>query len=449
MNFMKHSPWLLSGSWLVLCLAVVLAGMAQRLSPIEQEMIQPGFLGPMLVPLALVFSAIAVLLLWISSGHARSLMLQAPLAELILFFPLVYAFVWLVLPVRGLRALDVVIMGIFMLAAGWLVYRSRFTRPIPRPALSRTFPVDLALILMPVILGLAWGMKPDFQSSGISILLYPAYALIQLAVFLVIPAARLHRFGLKPWQIALFCATAFGLMHAPNPLVTAVTFLAMFIWARQYLAGRRIWQLAVVMGLSATTFSQFLADDFTGHMRVGPGYLRVQAIETLAFADYTPEQSLPDNYLQLIYPKIVERQATADELEVWVELIAKARRTTMAWQFFTSEEYARKSMDREWPAPPPEETHWVLFPPEWRHRIAAFGSEIYWRRCGGNFTGFTKCLYRDILQRGGSAKEIAGWKANLTVGQRKRLASVLLEQRLELGTWPFTGLTVKELRLSR
>ncbi len=58
----------------------------------------------------------------------------------------------------------------------------------------------------------------------------------------------------------------------------------MTIWSRQYLQGRSLIQLALVMGLAATTFSQYLPDTTTAHMRVGPGFVRTAAVQQHSLA---------------------------------------------------------------------------------------------------------------------------------------------------------------------
>jgi hypothetical protein len=444
---MSRSALVMATAWLALCCAMVLAGMALRLSPVELAVLQPALPGSVLNIAALVTAAVAVVLFWVASGHARGLGLQVPLAELVLFFPLVFAYVWLILPGQGPRPVDLALLGVFLAGAAWLFRNSPRRKIGAASTAGRNLPVDLVLILAPVILGLVLGARPDWKASGISILLYPAYAIVQLAVFLVIPAGRLGRFGLTTRHTSFFCAAAFALVHAPNPVVVAATFVAMFIWTSQYLAGRRGWQLALVMGLSATTFSQFLPDDFTGHVRVGPGYLQAQAVESLARARYTTEQNQPRAFMELIYPETVGRRASADELDLWEDIIGQAMRAGRAWQFFLSEEYARKSAELGWPPPPDGNVLWLDYPPEWRDRIHAYTSGEYLARCGGDWTGFTKCLYRDILQRSPGSEELAGWDNNLNQVQRKRLARILLAGCNRFRNQPFGGMSVAELRL--
>nr|MEE4268801.1 CPBP family intramembrane glutamic endopeptidase [Candidatus Krumholzibacteria bacterium] len=423
---MRNAPLILGGAWLALCAAVVLFGMVLRLSPLEMDILPFPFFGGLMWPAALVMGGTAFLLLWVGGSHARARNLQVPWAQLILFHPLLLAFVWLVLPVNGLSVLHWSLAGCFAVTAVWMIFQK-----VPRPAEAslpprQTLPLDLAVIALPMILGLALGAQPDFAAAGLSLLLYPLFALVQLGVFLVIPAPRLSALGLRPVPAALITAAVFALMHAPNPVVMLATFAAMFVWTWQYARGRRVWQLAVVMGLSATVFSQFLPDSLTHHMRVGPVHMHQQAKTELVLRTDDPQLANPGEFLEYAYPLTVGRKASAEERAVWQRDVSRAIRTTRAWNFFISPEYARKAPERGWPAPPPEHPHWTAGTPEWRSRIKAYGAEEYFAKCGGHLTGFTKTLYRDILQRPAGAEELAEWPTGLTEAQRWRLAEILL-----------------------
>lgn len=446
---MKQGSWIMAGSWLMLCSAVVLVGIFLRLSPIEKSLLPlQGSLG-WLLPAAVVCAILAGLLLWIGGGLARGKNLQVPLAELILFLPLVLGFLWLVWPAVGYGTSALVGGAAFFLMGVWLYFRSpRFK---PDRSWSRMFIriSDLVMILSPIVLGLAMGATPDLKASGLSLFLYPLYALVQLGFFLVIPATRVHQFGLKAWQTALIISLAFGLLHAPNPVVVAVSALSLFIWSWQYLAGRKLLPLAIVMGLSATTFSQFLPDSFTGHMRVGPGYTFRPAVEELARQTDINSMDSPREFMTHIYPQVVGRSASDEELTRWENDIQMARRTTLAWRFFTSGEYQKKAVQNRWPSPPQEAVHWLDMDPVWRDKIRAFGSIEYWTKTGQTLPGFIKALYRDILRRPCSQEELDSWTSSLSTSQRHRLASILLENNRRWHSQPYPGLSVEEMRLSR
>ncbi len=446
---MKHESWIIACAWLMLCLAVVLVGMLLRLSPIEMSLLPFQSSLGWLLPVAMLCSAIAGVLLWIGGGLARGRHLQIPLAELILFFPLVLGFLWLVWPTVGFETFALAGGGVFLLVGVWLFFRSPRIKPGVPWSRTTTLVSDLVMIFSPIVLGLALGATPDLKASGLSIFLYPLYALVQLGIFLVIPATRIHQFGLKVWQSALICALAFGLLHAPNPVVVSVSIMSLFVWAWQYLSGRKLLPLAVVMGLSATTFSQFMPDPFTGHMRVGPGYTFRPAVEELARQTELSPLNTPREFLAHIYPQVIGRSASNEELERWEKDIQLARRTTLAWRFFTSGEYQKNTVQKNWPAPPTDTIHWLDMDPVWRDRIRAYGNPEYWAKTGKNMPGYIKSLYRDILRRPCSQKELDTWTPSLSTSQRHRLASILLENNRRWHSQSYPGLSVEEMRLSR
>ena len=76
--------------------------------------------------------------------------------------------------------------------------------------------------------------------------------------------------GYSTRVIAISCALVFSLLHWPNPLLMAITGFAMLIWARQFLRGRSILALALVMGIAATGARFMLPQAWTGEMRIGP-----------------------------------------------------------------------------------------------------------------------------------------------------------------------------------
>jgi len=446
---MKRSARLATAGWLSSCLAIILAGATLRLGPAEQALFWPWPGALPLQVMTVVTLPAALLLLAAAFQKQNEPGQRRALAELAVFHPLLFGFIWLLLPVDRLRPVDWLAGTVLAGAALLLALRSPGRPAATGTTRHRDLPVDLTLVLLPVAAGLAWGIKPDLRAAGLSILLYPLYAVLQLAVFLVIPAMRLVRLGVPVRWIGPVCALGFGLVHTPNPVLVPVTAAAMFIWVRQYLAGRRLWQLALVMGLAATTFSQFLDDDFTRHMQTGPYYLRSRVVPALARTTSPSGVFRTGTYLANIYPATIGRAAEPEELDRWRDLVDRARRTTMAWQFYTSPEYAARSDSLGWPPAPDPAVHWVDFPPEWRSRVLAFDSQEYWARCGNDLRGFTKCLYRDILQRPGSSAEVAAWNGNLTEGQRKRLAWLLLENRHRLEHLPFTGMSLAELRFPR
>jgi len=81
--------------------------------------------------------------------------------------------------------------------------------------------------------------------------------------------------------------------------------------------------LAIVMGVAATSFTRFMPDSWTEHMKAGPGLVRLRAVEMLGGRGEMVIEELaanvvdPQEFLEAIYPSIIGREATPRELENW------------------------------------------------------------------------------------------------------------------------------------
>jgi hypothetical protein len=197
---------------------------------------------------------------------------------------LFFASLWIILPAADSDAwawaLGIILLG----GTARLSWRSKGAWPAAcdryyfskRDALP-----DTLVIALPLLIGW-WLSSGDFQHAepGVvleSLAVYPLYALLQLSVFLAIPAARLKTAGLRHGAITLVCAAVFALAHAPNPLLMLATGLAMLAWAGQFQRGRNLLVLALVMGIAATGFRYAVPAQYHGEMRIGPDYIEKRA----------------------------------------------------------------------------------------------------------------------------------------------------------------------------
>ncbi len=135
---------------------------------------------------------------------------------------------------------------------------------------TRDAPFDALILLSPLAVGFALaGGSPVFLAVDrvvSSLLIYPIYALLQLSIFLAIPATRMIRLGYSSRTTCIGCAVVFSLAHLPNPLLMAFTGLAMLALCKQFLKGRSILVLALVMGIAATGFKFMVPYDMElGH----------------------------------------------------------------------------------------------------------------------------------------------------------------------------------------
>jgi len=445
-----RSPLILAGSWFITCCAIIVAGLAVRLAPIETTVAWP-FPGvwqnatALTGPLALVLAAMSAVSLFVATGSIRGESRARPFGELLLFFPLVFAFVWFLLPTSQPNARSIII-GSMLLVAGWYLFKHS-----PGLSVAKSWQwkksamvLDIFLILMPIIVCFALGFSPDLKAGGLSFFLYPVYALAQLMLFLFIPVSRLRAIGVAPKYSTLFSALIFAMIHWPNPVVMFITLVGMLIWAHQFQNGRKLWQLALVMGLTATTFSQFLPDQFTYHMRVGPGYVRSEAVSLLA---ENSDLNNATEFFDFAYPQTIGREIMPEELEAWTNLFNKARRTTWAYMFMTSSEKRKKLANSDEELPPAEVKHWADWPEKWKNELRLLASDEHWAKSGKTLDGYLSALYQEVLGRQASPQDLKPWQAPMSDKQRQRIAEVLLDLRLENGQAVFSGMEVEGFRL--
>jgi hypothetical protein len=136
--------------------------------------------------------------------------------------------------------------------------------------------MDALLVLSPLVVGFALAGKFELQMDATqtikSLLIYPLYALLQLSIFLAIPASRMNKIGQSALRTCLVCAAVFGLAHFPNMLLLAFTGLAMLVLCYQFLNGRSLLALALVMGMAATGFKLAVPPEWSWEMRIGWDY---------------------------------------------------------------------------------------------------------------------------------------------------------------------------------
>jgi hypothetical protein len=206
------------------------------------------------------------------------------------------------------------------------------------------------------------------------------------------------------------------------------------------------------MGLLATLAAQGLPDRWTDHMRVGPRFVWERTAVALAAQTARRTANVPAGeqrtqaFLRTIYPELVGREAAPEELARWWRSIAACRRGVLAWRFYLSEEYQRKFGGPAGEAPLPGDVHWTRLPAPWPARIDAFTRDLP-GTVPPTWESFLSRLYREILRREPLAAELAAWPRQLSLRQRERLVTVLLERRRELATAPFDTCSCGAMRL--
>jgi len=430
--------------------ALVLALACWRLSQAERPFGAPVAISPQWWPVVTTGVAVAALVaVTLALRRTPRGAARRAFGELLLMPALVLAWLWGRPAVTGPHPQDLIWAAVVGLVAVLLARTtpSRTRRAAVGPLSGRRWQaVNAGFVLLPVTVALMNGVSVAWRSLGLSLVLYPLYALAQLGLFLVLPYPRLARLaGTRAATVT--CILLFALVHWPNPALMAATALGMAFWADERRRGRQLVALALSMGLAATAFTQLLPHDVTSHMRVGPGYVRLRTVPVLAAVTGDPQASPVAGFVGALYPQTVGRPATDQELARWEAAVGAARRGALAWYFFNTPERT----ERYGPLPGAprlgDATPWTDLDPAWRARIAPFADADYAAACGGTWEGFLACLYRDVLGREASAAELAAWPQALSVRERERLAEVVLARHRALARAPFDTLTAEELEL--
>ncbi|MFT5139483.1 MAG: hypothetical protein ACI9H8_001471 [Lysobacterales bacterium] len=203
-----------------------------------------------------------------------------------LLLPLLFfASLWLILPNESDEPWLWILGSILLIATPILLHRSKKHWPAsgkPYYISSKDALSDAFFLFSPVVLGvaLAGGVELQLSSDRVlgSLLVYPIYALLQLSIFLVIPATRMIKLGFSSNTICIISALIFSLAHFPNPLLMVFTGLAMLVFCYQFLKGRSILVLALVMGIAASGFRATIPYEWSWDMRIGPDYMEKRAL---------------------------------------------------------------------------------------------------------------------------------------------------------------------------
>ena len=276
-------------AWPLLCLSLIFTGLVFH---IESQQVPWAWPAPNGWPIesrwialaAAASGSLAVIMAGIAISQSHRRRQFGTWLEWLALHLLVFGSIWVILP-ASISPAWFWVLGAALLA-GTIVLATR-TNPAPAHAPSHYFfsrsnaLSDGLFIALPLLSGY-WalrGFEPQAGGGTIlsSIALYPVYALFQLSIFLLIPAVRMQKMGYSSRAIAISCAVVFSLLHWPNPLLMAATGLAMLIWARQFLGGRSILALALVMGIAATGARYMLPQSWTWEMRIGPDYIEKRA----------------------------------------------------------------------------------------------------------------------------------------------------------------------------
>jgi len=85
---------------------------------------------------------------------------------------------------------------------------------------------------------------------------------------------RLRQAGLPAWVAVVSAAGLFGIMHAPNWTLVAISTGAGFVWCAMFLRRPNILTLGIAHGVLAVLLRYAWSDAWTGRLAVGGVYLR-------------------------------------------------------------------------------------------------------------------------------------------------------------------------------
>ncbi len=157
------------------------------------------------------------------------------------------------------------------------------------------------------------------------------------------------------------------------------------------------------------------------------------------------EEVTAGELLGKLYPGVVGREATPEELRRWERSYIVARRGTVVWQFLSSPEYGRRDPSGQLS----EHRLWIKLDRAARERVQSFADPEYYGAAGGNWYDWLGVLYRDLLDREPQDEELHRWTTTPTWGQSVRLAWALMEERRRLAHAPFDTLGVDDFALPR